>query len=115
MGPELQILLTFGVFLLLLCVGLAVPFAIAVPAVLYLLLQGGFTALRGHCGSSTTRSRNVWSSNLLPRGEGVNLALWPRSWNCHLPSTTASRRCPRVRATARWNWRTPTGRRCGSI
>jgi tripartite ATP-independent transporter DctM subunit len=45
MSPELQITVTFGVFLLLLTCGMAVPFAIAVPAVLYLLLQGGFTSL----------------------------------------------------------------------
>ena len=45
MSDELQIIVTFGVFLLLLTCGMAVPFAIAVPAVFYLLLQGGFTSL----------------------------------------------------------------------
>lgn len=47
MTPEIQILLTFGLFLVLLCAGMAVPFAIAVPGVAYLLLQGGLPALRG--------------------------------------------------------------------
>jgi tripartite ATP-independent transporter DctM subunit len=45
MSPELQIVVTFGVFLVLLTCGMAVPFAIAVPAVLYLLLQGGLPSL----------------------------------------------------------------------
>src|SRR6516165_11914007 len=46
MSPELQIVVTFAVFLLLLLTcGMAVPFAIAVPAVLYLLMQGGLPAL----------------------------------------------------------------------
>jgi len=45
MSPELQIVVTFAVFLLLLTCGMAVPFAIAVPAVLYLLMQGGLPAL----------------------------------------------------------------------
>src|SRR5579871_6763479 len=45
MSPELQIVITFTVFLALLIGGMAVPFAIAVPAVLYLLLQGGLPSL----------------------------------------------------------------------
>jgi C4-dicarboxylate transporter, DctM subunit len=45
MSPELQIVATFALFLLLLTCGMAVPFAIAVPAVFYLLLQGGLPAL----------------------------------------------------------------------
>jgi tripartite ATP-independent transporter DctM subunit len=44
-GPELQIIITFALFLILLTCGMAVPFAIAVPAMLYLLMQGGFPAL----------------------------------------------------------------------
>lgn len=47
MTPEIQIVFVFAVFLLLLAAGMAVPFAIAVPAILYLLLQGGVVALRG--------------------------------------------------------------------
>jgi C4-dicarboxylate transporter, DctM subunit len=45
MSPELQIVVTFAVFLILLTCGMAVPFAIAVPAMLYLLLQGGLPSL----------------------------------------------------------------------
>jgi C4-dicarboxylate transporter, DctM subunit len=45
MSPELQIVVTFAVFLVLLMCGMAVPFAIAVPALLYLLLQGGLPSL----------------------------------------------------------------------
>src|ERR1700730_11520512 len=45
MGPELQIIVTFVLFLVLLLCGMAVPFAIAVPAMFYLLLQGGLPAL----------------------------------------------------------------------
>jgi C4-dicarboxylate transporter, DctM subunit len=47
MSPEFQIIFVFGVFLVLLAAGMAVPFAIAVPALLYLLLQGGVGALKG--------------------------------------------------------------------
>src|SRR6266478_7044526 len=45
MSPELQIIITFAVFLVLLTCGMAVPFAIAVPAMYYLLLQGGLPSL----------------------------------------------------------------------
>ena len=45
MSPELQIIVTFAVFLVLLTCGMAVPFAIAVPALFYLLLQGGLPSL----------------------------------------------------------------------
>src|SRR5713101_2951482 len=45
MSPELQIIVTFAAFLVLLTCGMAVPFAIAVPALVYLLLQGGLPAL----------------------------------------------------------------------
>src|SRR5499427_10905789 len=45
MSPELQIIVTFAFFLVLLTCGMAVPFAIAVPATLYLLLQGGLPSL----------------------------------------------------------------------
>src|SRR6202007_2521037 len=45
MSPELQIIATFLFFLVLLTCGMAVPFAIAVPAIFYLLLQGGLPSL----------------------------------------------------------------------
>ncbi|HEX3862172.1 MAG TPA: TRAP transporter large permease [Stellaceae bacterium] len=47
MTPEVQIVFVFGVFLVLLAAGMAVPFAITVPALLYLLLQGGLVSLKG--------------------------------------------------------------------
>lgn len=46
MIPEIQLLLVFTAFLGLLAAGMAVPFAIAVPAMLYLFFQGGFTAFK---------------------------------------------------------------------
>ena len=45
MSPEIQIVVTFAFFLVLLACGMAVPFAIAVPAMFYLLLQGGLPSL----------------------------------------------------------------------
>ncbi|MBO0754724.1 MAG: TRAP transporter large permease subunit, partial [Bradyrhizobiaceae bacterium] len=45
MGPEFQVIATFAAFLVLLTCGMAVPFAIAVPAMFYLLMQGGPPAL----------------------------------------------------------------------
>ena len=45
MSPDAQIVVTFVFFLVLLTCGMAVPFAIAVPAMFYLLLQGGLTSL----------------------------------------------------------------------
>lgn len=41
MTPELAILFVFGVFLVLLVIGMSVPFAITVPSLVYLLLQDG--------------------------------------------------------------------------
>ena len=47
MTPELQLLIVTGLFLGLLLGGMAVPFAITIPALIYLLLQGGLPALNG--------------------------------------------------------------------
>jgi C4-dicarboxylate transporter DctM subunit len=44
-SPELQIIVSLAVFLILLTCGMAVPLAIAVPALFYLLLQGGLPSL----------------------------------------------------------------------
>ena len=41
MTPELAIVFVFGVFLVLLLLGMSVPFAITVPSLVYLLLQDG--------------------------------------------------------------------------
>ena len=41
MSPELQIIVVFAVFIGLLVIGMSVPFAIMVPSLVYVLLQGG--------------------------------------------------------------------------
>jgi C4-dicarboxylate transporter, DctM subunit len=46
-SPELQLIFVTVLFLGLLMAGMAVPFAITVPALVYLLLQGGPAALNG--------------------------------------------------------------------
>ncbi len=65
MGPGVQILLVFAVFLLLLAAGMAVPFAITVPAVLYLLLQGGLSGLKG-LGLVSWGSMNSFTLTAIP-------------------------------------------------
>ena len=45
MSPEIQLLIVTVLFLGLLMAGMAVPFAITIPALVYLLLQGGLPAL----------------------------------------------------------------------
>lgn len=47
MDLAIQLILSFGIFLFLLAAGMAVPFAIAVPGVIYLLMQHGLSALKG--------------------------------------------------------------------
>ena len=47
MTPEIQITIAFSLFLLLLAGGMAVPFAISIPALIYLVMLGGFNALKG--------------------------------------------------------------------
>src|SRR5882762_1488841 len=47
MSVEVQFIVAMVLFLALLTAGMAVPFAIAVPAVFYLLMQGGLPALNG--------------------------------------------------------------------
>ncbi|MEJ0070941.1 MAG: hypothetical protein WDO24_21895 [Pseudomonadota bacterium] len=74
MGPELQILLTFALFLGLLTAGMAVPFAIAVPAVVYLLLQGGLPALNS-LGLVSWGSMNSFTLTCVPL-----FMLMPRSF-----------------------------------
>jgi tripartite ATP-independent transporter DctM subunit len=45
-GPELQIIFVFGVFLFLLVIGMNVPFAITMPSLVYIFLQGGFKGFK---------------------------------------------------------------------
>jgi len=65
MSPALQILLITGLFLCLLASGMAVPFAIAVPAIVYLLIQGGFDALNG-LGLMSWGSLNSFALTAVP-------------------------------------------------
>ncbi len=46
MSPEIQIIFVFGVFLGLLVLGMSVPFAIAVPSLVYVFLQTGVNGFR---------------------------------------------------------------------
>jgi C4-dicarboxylate transporter, DctM subunit len=65
MSAELQILITTAIFLGLLTAGMAVPFAIAVPAIIYLLMQGGFDALNG-LGLMAWGSMNTFALTAVP-------------------------------------------------
>jgi len=64
-GPEVQALIVTVIFLGLLTAGMAVPFAIAVPAVIYLLMQGGFSALNG-LGLMSWGSMNTFALTAVP-------------------------------------------------
>jgi C4-dicarboxylate transporter DctM subunit len=65
LGPELQIIVVTIIFLGLLTAGMAVPLAIAVPAVIYLLMQGGFQALNG-LGLMSWGSMNTFALTAVP-------------------------------------------------
>src|SRR3984957_727879 len=60
-----QLIFSFGVFLLLLAAGMAVPFAIAVPGILYLLMQHGLVAVKG-IGLVTWGSMNSFTLSAIP-------------------------------------------------
>ena len=47
MSPGLQLTIAFAIFLSLLGMGMLVPFAIAIPAVIYLFMQNGLDAFNG--------------------------------------------------------------------
>jgi tripartite ATP-independent transporter DctM subunit len=65
LGPEVQALVVTLIFLGLLTAGMAVPFAIAVPAVIYLLMQGGPAALSG-LGLMSWGSMNTFALTAVP-------------------------------------------------
>lgn len=65
MGPEVQFLIALALFLVLLGVGMAVPFAIMVPAVIYLLMQGGVASLNG-LGLVSWGSMNSFTLTAIP-------------------------------------------------
>jgi len=65
MDLAIQLITSFGIFLALLAAGMAVPFAIAVPAVIYLLMQNGLMALKG-IGLVTWGSMNSFTLTAIP-------------------------------------------------
>src|SRR5262249_57727475 len=65
MSPEIQLLIVTVMFLGLLTAGMAVPFAIVIPAVIYLLLQGGIPALNS-LGLVSWGSMNVFALTAVP-------------------------------------------------
>jgi tripartite ATP-independent transporter DctM subunit len=65
MSPELQIIVSFVVFLALLAGGMAVPFAIAVPGMIYLLMQNGLASLRS-IGVISWGSMNSFTLTAIP-------------------------------------------------
>jgi len=65
MGPEFQVLIVTLLFLGLLTAGMPVPFAITIPAVVYLLLQGGIPALNS-LGLVSWGSMNVFALTAVP-------------------------------------------------
>jgi len=65
MHLAIQLIGSFGIFLLLLAAGMAVPFAIAIPGVIYLLMQNGLTALKG-IGLVTWGSMNSFTLTAIP-------------------------------------------------
>jgi C4-dicarboxylate transporter DctM subunit len=64
-SPELQLIVTIVLFLLLLTAGMAVPFAILVPALVYLLMQGGWSALNS-LGLVSWGSMNSFTLTAVP-------------------------------------------------
>jgi tripartite ATP-independent transporter DctM subunit len=64
-SPELQLVVTIVLFLLLLTAGMAVPFAILVPALVYLLMQGGWPALNS-LGLVSWGSMNSFTLTAVP-------------------------------------------------
>ena len=65
MSPTAQILVSFLLFLGLLAFGFEVPFAIAVPGLVYLYLQGGIAILSG-IGMATWGSMNSFTLTAVP-------------------------------------------------
>src|ERR1035437_8832313 len=47
MAPDVMIILAFVIFLALLGAGMSIPFAITIPGIVYLLMQGGLPAMKG--------------------------------------------------------------------
>ena len=65
MTPGLEVAVVLIIFLGLLAVGMSIPFAIGVPAIVYLLLHGGVPALRG-IGLMSWGSMNSFALTAIP-------------------------------------------------
>ena len=65
MTPASRVLIVLVIFLGLLAAGMAIPFAIGVPAIVYLLLHGGVPALKG-IGLMSWGSMNSFSLTAIP-------------------------------------------------
>jgi C4-dicarboxylate transporter DctM subunit len=65
MELALQLIGSFGIFLLLLAAGMAVPFAIAVPGLIYLMMHNGLAGLKG-LGLVTWGSMNSFTLTAIP-------------------------------------------------
>ncbi|OZI22561.1 TRAP transporter large permease [Bordetella genomosp. 7] len=84
MGGEYLIVLIFALFIGLLATGLAVPYAILLPGVLYLYLEGGIGALHG-LGITTWGSMDAYTLTAIPlfvlmaevlQGSGVGMRMY---------------------------------------
>lgn len=84
MTPEFQIVLVFVLFLALLATGMAVPFAILLPGIVYLWMQGGMGALHG-LGLVSWGSMDSYTLTAIPlfvlmaeflQGSGVGLRVY---------------------------------------
>ncbi|MDB5851655.1 MAG: dicarboxylate transporter subunit DctM [Rhodoferax sp.] len=84
MSPELQIIVIFVLFLGLLAAGMTVPFAILLPGIVYLYLQGGVGALHG-LGLVSWGSMDSYTLTAIPlfvlmaeflQGSGIGLRVY---------------------------------------
>lgn len=84
MGGEYLIVVIFALFIGLLATGLAVPYAILLPGVLYLYLEGGIGALHG-LGITTWGSMDAYTLTAIPlfvlmaellQGSGVGMRMY---------------------------------------
>ena len=65
MTPGLEVVIVLVIFLGLLAAGMAIPFAIGVPAIVYLVLHGGVPALKG-IGLMSWGSMNSFALTAIP-------------------------------------------------
>jgi tripartite ATP-independent transporter DctM subunit len=65
MPPEIQLAVVMVMFLVLLAAGMSVPFAIAIPGVAYIVIQGGLPAMKG-LGFASWGSMNSFTLTAIP-------------------------------------------------